>query len=214
MKRRKAKYIETPATIMELEYAVQSGIDDLYSELRYQLMDLYQNYIEERRLMLYAREQIGTRNHDRIFLCGKVPSLKEVCFMAKKLEVSLVCRNFPYKNSGATAFLDYSFERGFDHIEFLKWMETLHYLGTSKNSPEVREIRRDLIMRFRKSRSSVRWDHLIAFSAACGYQLECRLEPVKKTPDGCLTPSKKAAINVNEDSEEYQALLRRLNYPN
>jgi hypothetical protein len=166
-----------------LKLAVHGGMDDLNLDLRCDLMDAYLTYIEDNRLMLVAREYIGTRNHKRIFFEGKVPSFKDVCLLAQKLGVSLECKNFPYKHSGATAYVDHAFGQGFDQDEFRKFMETILHLGTSKNSSAVREIRRQLIVRFRNPRHSVRWEDLFAFSAACGYQLECRLRVVKEIPE-------------------------------
>lgn len=216
MKRKKATCTAAPVTQVELEYAIQAGLDDLYTELRAQLMDCYLEYVEVNGLMMVGRELIGTNNHDRIFLGGKVPSLKEVCRMANKLGHSVQLKHYPCRNSGAKAYLDHAFEQGFNHAEFVKLMENIHHLGIKRNPAELTEVRAALIGRFRKPRNSVRWDHLMAFAALCGYQLEARLVPrQERDSPGCLTPSETAQTKETfvDTRDENQKLLDRLNYP-
>ena len=217
MKRKKATCTAAPVTQVELEYAVQAGLDDLYTELRAQLIDCYHEHIEKNGLMMVGPEVIGTANHERIFLQGKVPSLKAACRMANKVGHSVELKHYPCKNSGAKAYLDHAFHHGFDNVELLGLMENIHHLGIERNAVELRNVRTSLIKRFRNPRNSVRWDHLMALAALCGYQLEVRLVPQKKesaaqNAEGCLTPSK-TEQTVVDARDEHQKLLDRLNYP-
>lgn len=208
MKRKKAKNTDYPKTLMELEFAVQGGLDDLNNELRGQMMDAYLEYIEINFLMMDGPQVIGRECHSRMFYSGKVPSLKDVCQVAVKVAHNLELRHFPYKNSGAKPYLDHVFHDGFNQDQFLKLMETIHHEGMDYNPPELRKIRKDLIVRFRRTGNAIRWDHVIKFAALCGYQLECRLVKQVKAPSGCLTPSRPVDARC-----DYQMLLDRLNYP-
>lgn len=212
MKRKKAICTAAPVTEVELEYAIQAGLDDLYTELRAQLMDCYLEYIELNRLMTVGQQLIGTANHGRIFLEGKVPCIKETCRIANKLGRSVELKHYPCKDSGAQAFIDHAFHHGFDHTAFLELMETIHHLGIARNPAKLRKERATLIARFRNTRNSVRWDHLMGFAALCGYQLEVRLVPQKKEPSGCFPPSKNMEPVV-DTRDEHQKLLDKLNYP-
>ncbi len=181
MKRKKAIFLPLPVNSEELQLAVEGGLKDLNLELRHDFI---------RALKISEGDKgLSTRDHYRIFSELKVPCFKDSCAIAEKLDVGLECKNYPFEKSGADPYIDHVFSNGFDQSEFLKFIEEIHHFGTVKNSQEIREIRKQLILSFRNQNNSVCWEDLFAFSAACGYQLVCRL--------------------VKDD----EALIRRLNYP-
>ncbi len=169
--------------------------------------------IQERDIEKFGQKLFGKANYQRVCKKGKLPSPRNFIAMTAKLDQIVVFRNYPYFESGSVGGRDFVFGKEFDEREFLQF---LNNLGKQRldvfDSQEMKDERARILEQLNAARPKFDWKTLMRFSIACGYQPN--FYPVNEKPaGGCLSPSTKVKRHENADSEEYQALLRRLNYP-
>ncbi len=185
----------------------------------------------------YGRKCFGLKNFKRVVEAGKLPSLRDLISMASAIGLTVVYKNYPYKGSGARAGRDFHFADVLDEQLFISFLSGLSFdRYVNCDSQEMMQVRIEIMERLTEHRPRFDWPTLIKYSAACGYQFNIFLV-AKKANDGCFTPNHSAdhespakeeirkqeekwwvdketnKETKKENDKEYQALLRRLDYP-
>lgn len=214
-----ANAVKCPTELSALKSIIDEDLkfhDDYLSHMLTKLMTeraLSAGHIGKENIKTFGQKLFGKANYERVCENGELPCLRALIKMAAALGQSVVYRNYRYDKCGCEKREDFRFGETFDKKVFV---ELLKDLGARRNpkydSQEMIEERTKILEQLNAARPKFDWKLLIRYSLACGYQLNCYLV-AKEKRDGCLTPNKKTAMTVNENREEYEALLRRLNYP-
>ncbi len=185
----------------------------------------------EANLRVVGPKQFGADNFRSIYYDDKLPCLKNLIKLAEKLNLRMVWRNYPFAFSRAVPGRDFTFGAEYDHDQLIVFLEELRTLRASRADSREMQKERDVILKKLSNPAfPLYWSTVIRYAAACGYQLNCFLNPKPKL-DGCLTLSHPDAVEAKgadgqvlgtgkedwclTDAEraDYEALIRRLNYP-
>ncbi len=215
-----AKLIPCPKTKKQLSKIVETELAAQTKYLCRVLIRAMRNSPVGRNLKVEGPKEFGAENFRNIYYENKLPCLKNLINLANKLNLKVEFKNYPFKHSFAIARRDWAFDEGFEHDKFVSFLKLLAANRPSEgDSPEMKKEREIILGKLSNPEFPVFWSTLIRYSAACGYQLNCYLN--RKEKGGCLTPSPVVFKGDEKDSwsvdptgkRDYEALIRRLNYP-
>lgn len=208
-----AKEITCPTTAAELSKVVDAELKYHNQKLCHILRKAMKEWAGDANLRVVGPKQFGADNFKTIYYDNKLPCLKNLIKLADKLNLRLVWRNYPFAFARAVPGRDLTFGAEYDHDELIAFLEELRTLRAFRgDSREMQKEREVILKKLSNPAFPIYWTTLIRYAAACGYQLNCYLNPKPKL-DGCLTPSQKDWNLTDAGKEEYEALIRRLNYP-
>jgi hypothetical protein len=222
--RRLAKTIVSPLYAGELEKIVDAEFEFQNHYLCHILRKCMKAWAGDNDVKVVGPKKFGAANFKNVYYDNKVPSLKNTIVLADKLDLTIVMKLYPYASSGAVFGREYTFGAKFEHAEFMAFLDEMpEFRPENRDSREMKEVRAVIFEKLSNPAFPLFWTTLIRYAAACGYQLNCYLnqKPNSDPPSsGCLTPSKNQDnLKQNSDCEgacdkgDYDALLRRLNYP-
>lgn len=192
--RRLAKTIECPKTKKDLQRIVDAEHEIINNDVCRTLRTAINQWCANN-LNTYKPRYFGECNINALFRQRKMPCLKQVVKLARKLNLRLVLKTYPYAESFVEPWRQYAFDGDFEHAEFVAFLWGLSAYRSKRGDTEEMKLEREQILsEISNPNFALYWTKLIRYFAACGYQLSVRF--------------------VERDNKaDEEALLRRLNYP-